>query len=113
MASLLPGIWVMFSQPSSDLFCPVSLQQSKGSGESRGEVSNLHGLDVVDGLGELGDVLVGGLHQLCLSFTVSETVHQRFRLIGESEDGDEVVLPQRVHDIDHHVLGNLLPQPGH
>ena len=91
----------------------VSLQQGEGRGEGGGEVGDLHGLDVVDGLGELGDVLVGGLHQLGLPVAVGEALDQRLGLVREGEHRDEVVLAERLHDVDHDVLGDLLPQASH
>ena len=91
----------------------VSLEQSEGSGESGGEVSNLHCLDVIDGLSELCDVLIGGLDQLRLPVTVSEALHQGLGLIREGQHCHEVILTQSLHDVDDYMLGNLLPQTSH
>ena len=107
------GFNVAISFKETHLLGPVTLQQSESRSESRGEVGNFHGLDVVDGLSELGDVLVGGLHQLRLPVAVSEALHQGLGLVGEGEHGDKVVLAESLHDVDHDVLGNFLPQPSH
>ena len=107
------GFNVAVSFKETHLLGPITLQQSEGRGQSGGEVGNLHSLDVIDGLRELGDVLVGRLHQLWLPVAVSEALHQRLGLVGESEHGDEVVLAEGLHDVDHNVLGDLFPQPSH
>ena len=54
------------------LFCPVTLQQCESCSESRCEVCNLHGLDVVDGFGELSNVFVGCLIRFIMEMFIME-----------------------------------------
>lgn len=95
------------------LFGAISLKQGEGRSESRCKVCDLHCLNLVDGLGELGDILGGRLNQLWFTVRVGEALHEGLRLVGEGEHSDEVVLAQSLHDVQHHVLGDLFPQAGH
>ena len=42
-----------------------------------------------------------------------EAGHQRRGVLGELVDGDKVILPQSLEDVEHDVLGDLLPQSRH
>ena len=91
----------------------VPFEQGEGSSERWCKVSNLHRINLVHCLRELGNVLRGRLNQFRLPVRVGEALDQRLRLVGECEDGDEIVFAERLHDVEHHVLRNLLPQACH